>query len=68
MKVKELCEKSTKEEVFVFLKEELGLLEKYAIIAINTYISGDILSQISQNELKVLGFKIGPFNKNNEIY
>ena len=54
MKVKELWENSTKEEVFEFFKDKLGLLEKDASIVIKENISGDILTQISQNELKVI--------------
>ena len=57
MKSKDICFKSTKEEVAKFFAEYFRINEDVYNNLINEYISGDILPNLSQEDLSYLGLR-----------
>jgi len=57
MKSKDICFKSTKEEVAKFFAEYFRINEDVYNNLIKEYISGDILPNLSQEDLSYLGLR-----------
>ena len=62
-----ISELSTKEEVANYLSTELSLKDDMKNIFLNEYITGDILPQLTEEDVAGLGFKLGPKKKINKF-
>ena len=62
-----ISELSTKEEVANYLSTELNLKDDMKHIILNEYITGDILPQLSEEDVAGLGFKLGPKKRINKF-
>ena len=58
-----LSESSTKEEVQEYLCNSLNLKDDAKNLILGEYLSGDVLHLLTLEELKSIGFKLGPAKK-----
>ena len=55
-----LSETSTKEEVAEYLCTTLNLNDEIKNLILSEYLTGDILPLLTKEELRAIGFKLGP--------
>ena len=64
-----LSETSTKEEVAEYLCTTLNLNDEIKNLILSEYLTGDILPLLTKEELRAIGFKLGPAKRiNKEIF